>query len=155
MALAPNHNFFALLEDGIGDDSLEFIHRGASKAVYKEHQQEEKAESPTLLKPLAAPTPENPEGVFSGKTLQHSSQQYSIPLVLTYICTCEHPIGPRAAGHVGMLVLMLLKLRPMGGNLGPLCIALFECRACWAYSNITPPSVRLTNWDGCARGSTP
>ncbi|GLU14723.1 hypothetical protein SLE2022_312760 [Rubroshorea leprosula] len=51
MALAPNRNFFALLEDGIGDDSLEFIHRGASKAVYKEQQQEEKAEPSQELSP--------------------------------------------------------------------------------------------------------
>ncbi|GKV34409.1 hypothetical protein SLEP1_g42784 [Rubroshorea leprosula] len=91
--------------------------------------------NPTLLKPLAAPTPENPEGVSSGKTLQHSIGGIYSPLVLTYICTCEHPIGPRAAGYVGMLVLMLLQLGPMGGNLGPLCTTLFGCRVCWAYSN--------------------
>ncbi|GKV01671.1 hypothetical protein SLEP1_g14209 [Rubroshorea leprosula] len=33
---------------------------------------------PTLLKPSAASTPENPEVVSSGKTLRRSSQQYSV-----------------------------------------------------------------------------
>ncbi|GKU89961.1 hypothetical protein SLEP1_g4029 [Rubroshorea leprosula] len=34
--------------------------------------------NPTLLKSSAASTPENPKGASSGKTLQRSSQQYSI-----------------------------------------------------------------------------
>ncbi|GKU93651.1 hypothetical protein SLEP1_g7227 [Rubroshorea leprosula] len=34
--------------------------------------------NPTLLKSSAASTPENPEDVSSGKTLQRSSQRYSI-----------------------------------------------------------------------------
>ncbi|GKV44422.1 hypothetical protein SLEP1_g51608 [Rubroshorea leprosula] len=68
---------------------------------------------------------------------------------------CEHPIGPRGAGHVGMLVLMLLQLGLIGGNLGPLCIA----QPCLGvelglFQHYSPPSVRLTNWDGCSHGPT-
>ncbi|GKV51909.1 hypothetical protein SLEP1_g58526 [Rubroshorea leprosula] len=84
--------------------------------------------NPTLLKFSAAFTPENPEVVSSGK---HSDAQVSNTQYSRERCS-QGPIGPRGAGHVGMLVQMLLQLGLMGGTLNPLCIVLFGR---WAYPN--------------------
>ncbi|GKV14326.1 hypothetical protein SLEP1_g25221 [Rubroshorea leprosula] len=72
-------DFHANYRSRVGDKRLEWA-RIRAQMHFADSGKEmfRQLRSPTLLKSLAASTPENPEVVSSGKTLRRSSQQYSV-----------------------------------------------------------------------------